>query len=69
MSKILKLVYFDTVWAKNVAHINIGTEENPFYLPQEMFTDEYREHLIKYFKKEINDDSRIQIHRSRKRTN
>ncbi len=51
MSKILKLIYFDTVWGKNIAHINIGTEENPFYVPQEMFTDEYREHLIKYFKK------------------
>ena len=46
-AKNAELIYFNTVWAKNVPHINIGTEEEPYYLPQEMFniTDETREYL------------------------
>lgn len=48
------LVYFNTVWEKNVAHVNIGTQDNPFYLPQEMFkvTDSFRKVLIKNIKNE-----------------
>ena len=44
-----ELFYFNTVWAENVAHINIGTEESPYYVPQEMFkvTDSFRDHLLK----------------------
>ena len=44
-----ELVYFNTVWADNVTHVNIGTEDKPYYLPQEMFkvTDSFREILMK----------------------
>lgn len=46
-----ELVYFNTVWADNVAHVNIGTEDKPYYLPQEMFkvTDSFRGILMKNF--------------------
>lgn len=46
------LVYLDTVWDKNIPHVNIGTEESPYYLPQEMFkiTDEQRNMLTHHFK-------------------
>lgn len=42
-----ELFYFNTVWADNVPHINIGTEDSPYYVPQEMFnvTDSFREIL------------------------
>ena len=44
-----ELFYFNTVWADNVPHINIGTEESPYYVPQEMFkvTDSFRDYLLK----------------------
>ena len=44
-----ELFYFNTVWAENVTHINIGTEERPYYVPQEMFkvTDSFRDYLLK----------------------
>jgi len=47
------ITYFDTVWGKNIPHINIGSESNPFYLPQEMFkiTDEHRKYLVRNLKK------------------
>ena len=50
------LVYFNTVWADNVAHVNIGTEDKPYYLPQEMFKviDSFRGILIKIFKDDKN---------------
>jgi hypothetical protein len=43
------LVHFNTVWAENVAHVNIGTEDKPYYVPQEMFevSDSFRELLMK----------------------
>ena len=46
-----ELVYFNTVWADNVTHVNIGTEDKPYYLPQEMFkvTDSFREFLVKKY--------------------
>ena len=49
------LIYFDTTSENNVAHVNIGSEEKPYYLPQEMFkiTDGAREILIQNLKKEI----------------
>ena len=51
-----ELVYFNTVWADNVAHVNIGTEDKPYYLPQEMFkvTDSFRGILMKNFKDDKN---------------
>ena len=46
-----ELVYFNTVWADNVAHVNIGSEDKPYYLPQEMFkvTDSFRELLMEKY--------------------
>lgn len=28
------LIYFDTVWAKNVAHVKYRHRDKPYYLPQ-----------------------------------